>query len=268
MLQRLLAAAVGLAIVLPVLIWGGTLGAGVIVALVLLVTLDEYGSMAVKGQRLRAFVLLALGGLSVHLTAVVAPQHLFFGIFPAIMLALLGPMFLEEDLPAAGEQTVRLGFGMVYAPLLMAPIVWLRDRPDGLALIFFLLAVTWAGDTGAYFAGRFLGKTKLFPRVSPKKTVEGLLGGVALSMVGGALVKVIGGLAFGWVEVLLLSVVLDLAGVVGDLVESMLKRAWDVKDSGWIMPGHGGLLDRIDSLLFSAPLLAAWLAFAGDFARL
>jgi phosphatidate cytidylyltransferase len=257
--QRLLAALVGLVIVLPAIVWGGAVGVSIVATVALLIALDEYATMATPAHRRRSFALLAVGGLSVHLTAVWAPGQLYLGLFPATLLALAAPMFLEADVKAAGRQTTRLGFGMFYAPLLLAPVVWLRARPDGLALVFLLLTITWLGDTGAYFAGRFFGRHKLFERVSPKKTVEGLLGGVALAVVGAAVVKLVGAPMLEWWEVLVLGVILDLAGVVGDLTESLLKRAWDVKDSGWIMPGHGGLLDRIDSLLFSAPLLHAWL---------
>ena len=127
-------------------------------------------------------------------------------------------------------------------------------------MMLFLLAATWLGDTGAYFAGRFFGRTKLFERISPKKTWEGAIGGLVVSSLGAAAIARATGLPFGLLEAILLAAVLDIAGVVGDLAESMLKRAWGVKDSGWIMPGHGGILDRIDSLLFTAPLLWAWLA--------
>jgi phosphatidate cytidylyltransferase len=170
---------------------------------------------------------------------------------------MLVPMFREEDVARAADRAIRYGFGLVYVPVLMAPLALIRGEEHGLALIFLVLASTWLGDTGAYFAGRFFGKTPLFPRVSPKKTVEGVVGGLVLSMIGACVVKYVGDLPFSWVGVAVLGGVLDLAGVVGDLAESMLKRAFGVKDSGWIMPGHGGILDRIDSLLFSAPLL--WL---------
>jgi phosphatidate cytidylyltransferase len=152
---------------------------------------------------------------------------------------------------------VRLGFGLVYVPVLMAPLARIRMEPDGLALIFFLLASTWLGDTGAYFAGRAFGKTPLFPRVSPKKTREGVFGGLLLAVAGAALIKSVSNLDLSWPVVLVLAAVLDVAGVIGDLAESMLKRAFGVKDSGSIMPGHGGILDRIDSLLFTGPLLWA-----------
>jgi phosphatidate cytidylyltransferase len=117
--------------------------------------------------------------------------------------------------------------------------------------------ITWFGDTGAYFAGRFLGKHKLFERVSPKKTWEGAIGGMVAAVGGAVLVTQLGLPKVGVHHAIILGVVVDAIGIVGDLVESMLKRAFGVKDSGWIMPGHGGILDRVDALLFTAP--AVWL---------
>lgn len=259
MKERIIAGLVGLAIILPCILWGGALGIAIVVAIALLIGLDEYAGMAMPDHKGRARAVLFPAGLLVHSVLVWAPEFALPAIAVAVITALVVPMFAEADVGKATEQATRLGFGLVYAPLLMAPLVWLRREPDGLALVFLILAITWLGDTGAYFAGRFAGKTPLFPRVSPKKTREGVLGGAALAVVGACVVKLVGGLSLSWPELVVVSVVLDLAGVVGDLAESLLKRAWGVKDSGWIMPGHGGILDRIDSLLFSAPLLWGWL---------
>lgn len=259
MKERLVAGLVGLLLVLPALIWGGLVGTSVVVALALLIGLDEYAGMAAPTRRGRARALLVVGGLAMHLAFAHFPDWTLPAVALAILLAMSWPMFAEPEVGEAAEQTVRLGFGMVYVPVLLAPLVRIRADADGLGLVFLLLAVTWLGDTGAYFAGRFAGRTPLFPRVSPKKTVEGVVGGAALSLVGALVVQAIAGTRLSWVEVVVLAVVLDLAGVVGDLAESMLKRAWGVKDSGWIMPGHGGILDRVDSLLFSGPLLWTWL---------
>ena len=115
----------------------------------------------------------------------------------------------------------------------------------------------------AYFAGRAFGRRKLYPLVSPKKTWEGFFGGLAGSVIGLLIVRLVG-LSWQWTDLtpfdcVVLGVVLGSAAVAGDLSESLMKRAYGVKDSGWIMPGHGGLLDRIDSVLFVAPLLVGYL---------
>ncbi len=142
---------------------------------------------------------------------------------------------------------------------LLVPLRW-ADPSAGRKLMALLFFVIWAGDIFAYFVGRAIGRTPLLPRISPKKTVEGAVGGLA------------GSLLVGWVigkwfwrtaslkTVILMAGVIAVAGQVGDLAESALKRSADLKDAGTLLPGHGGLLDRVDSLLFGAPAL--WLARA------
>ncbi len=269
MRNRFLAAVVGLALVLPILHRGGLWVVGLL-AFVVAVGLDEWAGMVAgegdgaAARRLRArLVLIPLGTAAFLWVTVAAGQTTVPD--EALLLALVGvgflvPMFAERDVKRAGDEAVKYVAGLVYIPLLLAPLFFIREREDGLWMTAFLLAATWLGDTGAYFAGRFFGRHKLFPRVSPNKTVEGALGGLLLSSLGSAALARATDLPFSLWEALLLAAVLDVAGIVGDLAESMLKRAWGVKDSGWIMPGHGGILDRIDSLLFTAPLLWAWLA--------
>lgn len=141
----------------------------------------------------------------------------------------------------------------------------MRLHQEGVWWLMYLFVLVWGADTGAYFAGRAFGKRKLAPSVSPGKTLEGLFGGLALTMaiaVAVALSQQLAGqrlLAF-----LLLSLLTVLASVLGDLMESMAKRYHGVKDSGRIFPGHGGALDRIDSLTAAAPVfMAGWLAAGG-----
>lgn len=132
------------------------------------------------------------------------------------------------------------------------------------AWLMYLLILVWGADTGAYFAGRAFGKTKLAPAVSPGKTLEGFLGGIALTMaiaVGVALYAGFGGQRF-W-AFMGLSLLTVLASVLGDLFESMVKRRAGIKDSGTIFPGHGGALDRIDSLTAAAPVFALGFLIGG-----
>jgi phosphatidate cytidylyltransferase len=145
--------------------------------------------------------------------------------------------------------------GLLYIPLLLGHFIWLRYLNNGEWWVFWLLAVIMAGDTGAFYCGRALGKTKLYPEVSPGKTWAGA--------VGGPLVAVIVGVAVGhWAlptvslaGLAALSLALAIVGLLGDLFESMLKRKAEVKDTSALLPGHGGMLDRLDSLLFAAPLV-------------
>ncbi|HLR61841.1 MAG TPA: phosphatidate cytidylyltransferase [Lentibacillus sp.] len=129
------------------------------------------------------------------------------------------------------------------------------SAPAGLANIFYVLVVIWATDTGAYFCGRAFGKHKLWPEISPNKTIEGALGGIVLAVVIGMIFHIAFPFPYDMIIVIAVSVLVSIAGQIGDLVESAFKRHYGVKDSGNLLPGHGGILDRLDSLLFALPLL-------------
>jgi len=135
--------------------------------------------------------------------------------------------------------------------------------PTGRMMVLYLVGVVKISDVGAYFSGRFLGRHKLYPRLSPKKTWEGLIGGVLASLVVSLLFwhltgGVLGKLTLDLVDAVILGLVLPVAGVLGDLFESLLKRSSGMKDSGTLIPGMGGVLDVLDSLLFGAPVLYAY----------
>jgi phosphatidate cytidylyltransferase len=145
--------------------------------------------------------------------------------------------------------------GLCYLPLLLGHFVWLRYLPQGEWWVAWLLAVIFSGDTAAFYCGLTLGEKKLYPQVSPGKTWAGAVGGVVAALVVGVvagkwLLPGVKSLGLGW-----LALVLALLGLFGDLFESMLKRQVQVKDAGQVLPGHGGILDRLDSLLFAAPAL-------------
>lgn len=130
-----------------------------------------------------------------------------------------------------------------------------RDAENGLTLIFYSLFIIWATDSGAYFVGKSLGKRKLWPEISPNKTVEGSIGGVVCAIVVAILFGLLTDLGESILQITLITIVLSVFGQIGDLAESAFKRHYGVKDSGKLLPGHGGVLDRFDSLLFVWPLL-------------
>lgn len=147
--------------------------------------------------------------------------------------------------------------GVLYVGFLIPHVVLLRDaEPDGWRWVLFVLFTSMGSDTGGYFGGRAFGRRLLLPGVSPSKTVEGALG----SGVGAAALAMLCHVVFlpepSWRELLVLGVMVSALGQFGDLCESAMKRAFTVKDSGWIVPGHGGILDRLDSLVF--PFVAAY----------
>jgi phosphatidate cytidylyltransferase len=144
--------------------------------------------------------------------------------------------------------------GLIYIPLLLSFLILIRADSSGMIWIFLLLAVIFAGDTSAYYVGSYWGSHKLSPAISPGKTIEGSLGGLAANLVVGAIGKYFFLPAMPWGLCLLFFMVVGIAGQVGDLFESELKRSSGIKDSGGILPGHGGILDRIDALLFASPV--------------
>ncbi|MFD1360368.1 phosphatidate cytidylyltransferase [Lentibacillus salinarum] len=145
---------------------------------------------------------------------------------------------------------IYVGMGFYY-------LIETRDGTSagGLANIFYVLVVIWATDTGAYFCGRAFGKQKLWPKISPNKTIEGAVGGIVLAAAVGIIFHIAFPFPYDMITVITVTVLVSIAGQIGDLVESAFKRHYGVKDAGKILPGHGGILDRLDSLLFVLPLL-------------
>ncbi|MEZ4398715.1 MAG: phosphatidate cytidylyltransferase [Kofleriaceae bacterium] len=182
--------------------------------------------------------------------------------YAVLCLGVIAPglyyLFFFRDMATVATRYASTVFGIFYAGLLLTVVAALKrdfagDR--GGDLVLFALVVMWLGDTGAYFAGRFLGKTKLYEAVSPKKTRAGALGGIAGSLAAAAVMKLVRLDSLAWIDVVLLAVPGAMLGQMGDLVESLFKRSTGVKDSGSILPGHGGILDRIDAVLFFAPYM-------------
>ncbi len=159
------------------------------------------------------------------------------------------------------ERAARQIQGVCYIPLSLALLVLLRSAADGAGWIFLLCAVVFAGDTAALYAGTLWGRHRLSPVISPGKTVEGSLAGLAAGLAVAAVGKAFFLPEWGWAALTLFALAVGVAGQVGDLFESALKRASDLKDSGGLLPGHGGVLDRIDALLFAAPVAYALRAF-------
>lgn len=154
-------------------------------------------------------------------------------------------------------------FAMFYVGALLGSVVGLRmvePDPDGRQWVVFLLTVVFVGDAGAYYVGKSIGKTPLAPNLSPKKTMEGLAGDVVFAAAMACALNALWFPRWPVAAAAGLGVVLSLLGVVGDLFESFLKRSADVKDTSALIPGHGGVLDRVDSVLFAAPalLLCIW----------
>lgn len=150
-----------------------------------------------------------------------------------------------------------MSFVVIYIVIAMSFVAKLREMELGLHFMFIAFISAWISDTGAYFCGLLFGKHKLIERISPKKTIEGAVGGILFSGIGGAVFAIVEKMCFGHdANILLLFIVCAIGSVfgqMGDLIESMIKRYFKIKDFGNIMPGHGGLTDRFDSVMLTAP---------------
>lgn len=211
-------------------------------------TMGRFGA----GGAALALMAAAVAVLGLQLPAV-AP-------WPILAAALAAPLVQRVD----GRSPLWLAAGALYIGLPVLALVWVRGQ--GRETVFWLLCVVWATDIGAYAAGRIIGGPKLMPRVSPKKTWAGLAGGIVSAAVVGWGAATFTGMA--WPALTAISGALAVVSQAGDLAESGVKRYFGVKDSSGIIPGHGGVLDRLDGLLAAAPVVAVlcW-AFRGGLAQ-
>jgi len=217
-----------------------------------------------------------VGGAVAHLVVALDPPGLVTATMVAVMLVLAAVGFTRSD-PRAGFMTWAMtSFGVAYIGLLMpamvlvahlAPAGGSASTPvgalglgSGPAWALLLVLVVWGYDTGAYLTGSRLGRRHLLEQISPAKTMEGLAGGLVVGTIAAGIGAVLVGLE-PW-HPLIIGPLVGLAAQAGDLAESMLKRAAGRKDSGFLVPGHGGILDRIDSFLFAAPVLAGYALLA------
>ncbi len=191
------------------------------------------------------------------------PATLTPAVLVSFSVAICYFLYRYKDIEDKFNFFCRLSLGILYIGMLGSHLVLLRFLPEGSAWLIVGTAITAGSDTGAYFIGKAIGKRKLCPNISPNKTIEGAVGGVLAGLAAGI------GFAFlflpsiNWLFVVASSVLLSLVGIVGDLTESIIKRGTGTKDSGNCLAGHGGILDRVDSLLFVGPVLYYLLVFTG-----
>jgi len=185
---------------------------------------------------------------------------LLFGIVLSLFAVLTGRLFSSRPVEGALEDSAVTIFGILYVAMLFGFQVAIHKGNHGKEWLVLLYLVIWASDTGAYYVGTAFGRRRLYEKISPKKSVEGLIGGV-LASIGVALLCRMWLLpsSLGPAEAAFMGGILALVGTIGDLAESLLKRSAGIKDSGTLIPGHGGILDRMDSMLFAAPVLYFYL---------
>lgn len=258
-LQRILTAVVIVPLVLWILFSGqGALVVGLVTFLAVMGTWETVSMLRTAGVQVSV--------IPPMISAVLIPFAFYmndyrlavFALFASTFLAFLSKLFSRTPVTEVFSTVGGTVFSSLYAPLLLAFI--LGVYLIGPAWLLYLFILIWLSDSCAYFTGMAFGKRKMSPLVSPKKTWEGLAGGVAGALIGGFIFNHYV-LHQGFWFVIITAVDVIVAGVVGDLFESMLKRDAGVKDSGNLFPGHGGVLDRMDSAMFGAPVLFIYLTY-------
>ncbi|MBI4512031.1 MAG: phosphatidate cytidylyltransferase [Deltaproteobacteria bacterium] len=250
---RVLTAAVLAPLLVLAINWHNPIALWAIVFAATLVALAEYFAMTLDDpiERRMGTVL----GAAIALALFFWP-HGFAVAFPAtIVLPALFFLFRFGELSTVVTRLGTMSFGVVYAGVLPTYLSLCKSEggAHGAGWVYLVLMTAWFSDTGAYFAGRLLGKKKLYPAISPGKTWAGALGGLGGAFLGAVLANLWFFPELGWGHGAALTLLGGVLGQCGDLVESMIKRARSVKDSGNLLPGHGGMLDRIDAVLFIAP---------------
>lgn len=266
MLKRILTSVVGIPLAFVVILWpyrNGLVFAVVMCVVTALGTLEFYGGVRKIGARPIEWA----GAIaSVLFVASMRTYHdATIAVLPAVLTGLLVTCLVVEILRRQRAPIVNVGatvFGAVYVGWLLSYIVVLRGLPGtlniwgqqvqaGAAFVLYIFLCTWASDTGAYFIGRSYGRTKIAPKLSPNKTVEGCVAAMVSTVLASALFGWVIGLPYG--HALLLGAIFGVVAQLGDLSESAIKREIGIKDFGVMFPGHGGILDRFDSMLFTGP---------------
>ena len=240
---------------------GGTLLFACLIAIFTAIGIVEFYRMALPERKVELPLAVTAGSILVftpfagNSTLILASIGLLFISFSLLFL------FRIRSIDTAAREISYALLAFLYIPFLMMHLVQLRLTPYGIQWIFVIMLIVMTNDSAAYYTGSAFGKHRLYPLVSPKKSVEGAIGGLIGSLCGTFLAKYTFFLQLSFRDAVVTALVVGMIGQAGDLFESLLKRSFGVKDSGTIIPGHGGVLDRLDSILFAAPITYYYVLF-------
>lgn len=255
-IQRLITAAIGIPLVAAA-IWIGDGLLAAVVALAVFIATMEFAA-ARHANRTPMALLSALGAAALPVAAYAGEEY-FLGAIVGVVVVLSAAFTLTENPPQEVQDWVWGLATALYFGALASYFVLLRESPDGRDLLFFTVLTVWITDTGAYGVGRLIGRHKLAPAISPGKTIEGTLGSLVAGFAAVFVLNEVFDLGLALEDRIALGLILPPVIGVGDLAESALKRSLSIKDSSGLVPGHGGIADRLDSLLFAAPAVYYYL---------
>lgn len=219
----------------------------------MLAGLDEFYRMTLPHRRGEGRVASLLGAFSVFAVFSMDSLIPLLVLTALVLFSFLVALFRLQEIRQSAADAALVVTGFLYLPLLLSHLVLIRMLPHGVPWLFLIMVIVMTGDSAAYYVGSALGKHRLYPAVSPKKSIEGSLGGLAGSIIGAFVAKASFFPALTAFDCVASALLLGVLGQLGDLFESLIKRSCGVKDSGTIFPGHGGILDRLDSILFAGP---------------
>lgn len=243
-----------LPVVILIIVKGAPWHFALLLSLFTLVGLVEFFAMALPDRKGELFPFAMYGALALF-TPLLSDGRLFImacaGFF---LLTALHFLFRLRDMETVARDLSQVLAAYLYVPFLLSHLVMLRLLPNGSHWLLLIMLIVMTNDSAAYYIGSAFGKHPLYPAVSPKKSIEGALGGLLGSLGGTLLAKFTFFSGLSYADALLAAVLIGITGQLGDLFESLLKRSFGVKDSGTILPGHGGVLDRLDSIILAAPV--------------
>lgn len=255
MKQRIITAIIALIIVVPFLVYGSwpfvlfgfilaTIG---LYELIVMRKLAQFAVPCILAVLLLWVMLSRFEGDLLPYVSMTKLEGMGFLVLLLLAYAVFSKnRFTFEDAGFLTVSAFYVGMGFYYL---------IEARMNGLDYLLFIFFLIWATDSGAYFVGRSIGKRKLWPVISPNKTIEGALGGVVIALIVAVVFQLVHPFDFSMIAIIFIALLISVAGQIGDLVESAFKRHYGVKDSGKLMPGHGGVLDRLDSMIFVLPFL-------------
>ena len=248
--DRLITAVIAIPLLIWVIFWGPSWIYELVVFSATFIALREFAAMACHGVAHQT-TMITVGGMTIAFAMGLGATGIWISAALVVCLTgvLIGTLATARDMQRSVGAAGHILLGCLYGGLLLPHFIWVRKLPSGAGWVCFVIACVMAGDAGGYFGGRFFGKRPLWPAVSPKKTWEGAIAAFLCTLLAGSIANAVVLHAMGPLEVLVVSGAVSVLAQLGDLLESMLKRAYDAKDSGWIFPGHGGVLDRTDSLV-------------------